>query len=53
MKQIVCVYIDQELKQYLEQKARKEGLTLSELIRRILIENIVSDSTIIEDVANT
>jgi len=53
MKQIVCVYIDKEIKEYLEQKAKKEGLTLSELLRRILIENMLLDSTLTEDVANT
>jgi hypothetical protein len=53
MKQIVCVYIDKEIKEYLEEKARKEGLTLSELLRRILIENVLLDSTLTQDIANT
>jgi len=53
MKQIICVYIDKEIKEYLEQKAKKEGLTLSELLRRILIENVLLDSALTEDVANT
>lgn len=43
-KEIVCFYLDVELKEYLEKKAKENGVTLSQILREMVLEKIVQEN---------
>jgi metal-responsive CopG/Arc/MetJ family transcriptional regulator len=44
-KEIICVLIDSKLKDYLNKEAKTKGMTLSKLIREIIIDYIIESQT--------
>lgn len=46
MKQILCIYVDMEIKDYLEKKASEKNMTLSQLVRQMLIEKIIEENAV-------
>lgn len=44
-KEIMCVLVDSKLKEYLNKEAKTKGMTLSELLREIIIDYIIESET--------
>jgi predicted HicB family RNase H-like nuclease len=44
-KEIMCVLIDSKLKDYLNNEAKKRGISLSKLVREIIIDYIIESGT--------
>ena len=44
-KEVLCVSIDSEVKEYLEKKAKEKGITLSEQVREIIYDHVIQKET--------
>jgi chromatin remodeling complex protein RSC6 len=44
-KEIICVLVDSKLKEYLNKEAKTKGMTLSELLREIIIDHVIENET--------
>jgi len=44
-KEIICVLVDSKLKEYLNKEAKAKGMTLSELVREVIIDYIIESET--------
>jgi chromatin remodeling complex protein RSC6 len=44
-KEIMCVLVDSKLKEYLNKEAKTKGMTLSELLREIIIDYVIESET--------
>jgi len=44
-KEIICVLVDSRLKEYLNKEAKAKGMTLSELVREVIIDYVIESET--------
>jgi antitoxin component of RelBE/YafQ-DinJ toxin-antitoxin module len=44
-KEIICVLVDSKLKEYLNKEAKAKGMTLSELVREVIIDYVIESET--------
>jgi len=45
-KEVLCLSIDSEVKEYLEKKAKEKGITLSEHVREIIYDHVIQTETV-------